>query len=67
MIYCWALFRLSNLEETQDHMEFIEKFVGIGPHGVHHMAYAGEIVGHAGELGSVAEDAHTAPASLPSS
>ena len=53
-----GLFRLSDLEQAQDHMELIHKFMGIGPHSLHHMLHARQIIRHTGQLGAVAEDAH---------
>ena len=39
-------------------MELVHEFVGIGPHGIHHVPHAGEVVGQPGHLSPVAEDAH---------
>ena len=41
-------------------MELVHKFMGIGPHGVHHVPHPGEVVGQTGHFGAVAENAHRA-------
>ena len=39
-------------------MELVHKLVGVGPHGLHHVLHAGEILRQTGHLRAVAVDGH---------
>ena len=52
------------LNEAQDGVELVDEFVGIGPHGLHQVAAAGEGLGQVGHLGAVPEHRHR-PHDLP--
>ena len=54
------LLHLPQLDHTQDDVELVDELVGIGPHGLHQMAHAGELLRHGGGLGAVLEDGHRA-------